>query len=184
VGRTSAWNGHLRGEWQVHRLGGSWPNLEPPAVAIHPTTKIAVSDLDTLDRLLDQVPVHRDTSVNKQRAIGILAPELYAMRAKGYSWGDIAAWLVDHGLTITRVALQGYLRRVRSVDANADSGAARPRPSRARERLASRSPSAAAAVTEPAATPHATPEAPPRTRAIIERRTEPGVRRSEFRRAS
>ena len=109
-------------------------------MAIHPTTKIAVSDLDTLDQLLDEVPVHRDTSVSKQRAIGILAPKLYAMRAKGYSWGDIAAGLVDHGLTITRVALQGYLRRVRSVDANADSGAARPRPSRARERLASRPP--------------------------------------------
>jgi hypothetical protein len=60
-------------------------------VAIHPPTKIAVSDLDTLDQLLDQVPVHRDTSVSKQRAIGILAPKLYAMRAKGYSWGDIAA---------------------------------------------------------------------------------------------
>ena len=98
------------------------------------------------------------------------------MRATGYSWGDIAAWLVDHGLTITRVALQGYLRRVRSVDANADSGAARPRPSRARERLASRPPYAAATLSEPAATP----EAPPRIQEIVERRTEPGVRRSEF----
>ncbi len=149
-------------------------------MAIHPTTKIAVSDLDTLDQLLDQVPVHRDTSVSKQRAIGILAPKLYAMRAKGYSWGDIAAWLVDHGLTITRVALQGYLRRVRSVDANADSGAARPRPSRARERLASRPPSAAATLSKPAATPRATPEAAPRMREVVERRAEPGVRRSEF----
>jgi hypothetical protein len=148
-------------------------------VADPPSTKIAVSDLDMLDQLLDQVPVHRDTSVSKQRAIGILAPKLYAMRAKGYSWGDIASWLVDHGLTVTRGALQGYLRRVRPVDANAGSGAARTRPLRARERLASRSPSAAAVVSEPAATPH-TAEAPPRIREIVERRTEPGVRRSEF----
>ncbi len=149
-------------------------------MAIHPTTKIAVSDLDTLDQLLDQVPVHRDTSVSKQRAIGILAPKLYAMRAKGYSWGDIAAWLVDHGLTVTRVALQGYLRRVRSVDANAAPAASRTRPPRARERVASRSSSAAAAVLEPAATPHPTPEAAPRMREIVERRAEPGARRSEF----
>ena len=148
-------------------------------MAIHPPTKIAVPDLDTLDQLLDQVPVHRDTSVSKQRAIGILAPKLYAMRAKGYSWGDIAAWLVDHGLTVTRVALQGYLRRVRSVDANAGPGADSPRPPRTRERPARRSPSAAAVVSEPPATAH-TAEAPPRIREIVERRTEPGVRRSEF----
>jgi hypothetical protein len=51
-------------------------------VAIHPTTKIAVSDLDTLDQLLDQVPVHRDASVSKRRAIGIPAPKLYAMRVR------------------------------------------------------------------------------------------------------
>jgi hypothetical protein len=71
-------------------------------VAAHPTTQIAASDLDMLGHLLDQVPVHRDTSVSKQRAIRILAPKLYAMRAKGYSWGDIAAWLMDHGLTAAR----------------------------------------------------------------------------------
>jgi hypothetical protein len=149
-------------------------------VADHPSTKIAVSDLDTIDQLLDQVPAHRDTSVSKQRAIGILAPKLYAMRAKGYSWGDIAAWLVDHGLTVTRVALQGYLRRLRVRDTNAGTGSVPTRPPRARERSAYRSVSAAAAVSEPAATPHPTPEAAPRMREIVERRAEPGARRSEF----
>jgi hypothetical protein len=102
------------------------------------------------------------------------------MRAKGYSWGDIATWLVDHGLTITRVALQGYLRRLRSVDANAGAGDVRTRPPGARERLANRSTSDAASVPEPAATPHATPEAAPGIRAIVGRRAEPGARRSEF----
>jgi hypothetical protein len=151
-------------------------------VADPTSTKIAVSDLDTIDQLLDQVPAHRNTSVSKQRAIGILAPKLYAMRAKGYSWGDIAAWRAHHGLTITRVALQRYLRRARPVDANAGSDAARARETApcARERLANLSASAAVAVSEPAAPPRAAPEAPPRIPDIGERRTEPGVRRSEF----
>jgi hypothetical protein len=81
---------------------------------------------------------------------------------------------------VTRVTLQGYLRRVRVQDTKAGSGAAGPRPTRARERLASRPASAAAAVLEEATTPHPTAEAAPRMREIIERRAEPGARRSEF----
>jgi hypothetical protein len=53
-------------------------------------TKIAVSDVDKLEQLLDQVPAHRDTAISKRQAIGRLTPKLRAMLAKGYSWGAIA----------------------------------------------------------------------------------------------
>lgn len=146
-----------------------------------PSTKIAVSELDNLGHLLDQVPPHHETSVSKQKAIALLAPKLHAMRAKGYSWNGIAAWLMDHGLSVTRGALQGYLRRTGRVDARArSSGGRRPR-QRIPESPASGSPPLASV-------PHvSTPRPPPDTthasqplKDVIERSSEPGARRSQF----
>jgi hypothetical protein len=73
-------------------------------------TKIAVSDLEKLEQLLDQTPAHRDTVISKRQAIGRLAPKLHAMRGKGYSWNAVAQWLSEHGLSVSTGVLNGYLR--------------------------------------------------------------------------
>jgi hypothetical protein len=71
--------------------------------------KIAIEDLATLERLLDEVPVHQETEVSKRRAVRHLAPKLQALRAKGYSWPKVAAWLTKNGLPVGVSLLQGYL---------------------------------------------------------------------------
>jgi len=92
-----------------------------------PPTKIPLSELEELERLLDKTPAYEVTAVSKQRAIERLAPKLYAMRAKGYSWQRIAEWLTAHGLGVTRATLQGYVRRVRGVSPRAGASGAKRR---------------------------------------------------------
>jgi hypothetical protein len=78
-----------------------------------PSTKIALSEIATLEHLIDQAPARSASEVSKRRAIGILAPKLYELRAKGYAWREVAAWLTEHGLAVTAPALQRYLRGVK-----------------------------------------------------------------------
>ena len=78
--------------------------------------KISASELHNIARALDALPPHRDTSVSKQKAIALLAPELHAMRSKGYSWSAIAALLTNNGVPVSAVALQSYLWRARVAD--------------------------------------------------------------------
>jgi hypothetical protein len=148
-----------------------------------PSTKIAMSDLDKIEQLLDQVQAPPDTFVSKQRAIGILAPRLHAMRAKGYSWSAVAAWLMEHGINVSPVALQGYLRRVRMADASEGPEAIRKRRQRAQDSRATRS-SPARAAPLPAVSPLPAKSITPPTAAVagevVVRRNEPGARRSEF----
>ena len=54
----------------------------------------------------------------------MLAPKLYEMRRKGYAWSDVAAWLSEHGLTMSAAALQRHLRSVKDATAR---GSARGR---------------------------------------------------------
>ncbi|HXX67192.1 MAG TPA: hypothetical protein VEK07_08425 [Polyangiaceae bacterium] len=84
-----------------------------------PAAKIALSDLATLETLIDQVPTQRPTEVSKRRAIGILAPKLYELRSKGYAWKQIASWLTEHGVAISVPAMQRYLRGVPAGPAKA-----------------------------------------------------------------
>ncbi len=74
------------------------------------STTIALSQIATLEQALDQAPARNATEVGKGKAIGILAPKLYALRAKGYTWRDVAAWLTDHDVAVTPATLQRYLR--------------------------------------------------------------------------
>ncbi|MGD0680145.1 MAG: hypothetical protein ABSC94_32585 [Polyangiaceae bacterium] len=150
-------------------------------MAVNQSTKIDVSDLANIEHLLDEVPAHRHTAVSKQRAIDILAPKLYAMRAKGYSWKDIAGWLMDHGLAVSPVALGGYLRRVRGAGTHDRSKGGRKRRPRMREDRTARSPAAAAPQT--VSTAHASLDGGAATKPVqgaMDRRNEPGARRSEF----
>ena len=75
--------------------------------------KISASDLENISKKLDAIEAPGDSALSKQKAIAVLAPKLHAMRAKGYTWTAISAWLKDNGLDVTSVALQGYLRRAR-----------------------------------------------------------------------
>jgi hypothetical protein len=73
--------------------------------------KIALSAIARLRERLGQVPTCEAAEVSKQRAIGLLAPELYGMHAKGYTWQAIASMLSDEGILVTSIALQGYVRK-------------------------------------------------------------------------
>jgi hypothetical protein len=95
-----------------------------------PSTKIALSEIATLEHLIDQAPARSASEVSKRRAIGILAPKLYELRAKGYAWRDVAAWLTEHGLAVTVPALQRYLRGVKPPATSGDLG--RPRGARSK----------------------------------------------------
>jgi hypothetical protein len=153
-------------------------------------TKIALSDVETLQQLLDEVPAHRATTVSKQRAIAMLAPRLHAMRAKGYTWRTIAAWLMDHGLSVSQHALERYLAHIRRAEAEGRRTAARKGRSRVLDTAATGVASAArapgaGATTRPTAngTASPAPEASPARPApvtSVERNSESTARRSDF----
>jgi hypothetical protein len=128
-------------------------------------SKIALSAIARLRERLGQVPTCEAAEVSKQRAIGLLAPEFYAMHAKGYTWQAIASMLSDGGIQVTSIALQGYLREATREAAG--------RPKRAPKRSPPLAPAGAPVQSSPAAPPDKTsgakqPEAP--ARGQVERR--------------
>ena len=155
-------------------------------------TKIALSDVETLQQLLDEVPAHRATTVSKQQAIAMLAPRLHAMRAKGYTWRAIAAWLMDHGLSVSQHALERYLGHIRKAEAEGRRSAARKGRSRVLDTAATGVPPPAPApragsTPQPTSTangtaspaPEASPARLPPVTSVVERQSEPTARRSE-----
>jgi hypothetical protein len=82
-------------------------------LADHQHAKISASEVENISKKLDAIEAPSDSTLSKQKAIAVLAHKLHAMRAKGYTWSAISAWLKDNGLDVTSVALQGYLRRAR-----------------------------------------------------------------------
>jgi hypothetical protein len=146
-------------------------------------TKIAVSDVDKLEQLLDQVPAHRDTAISKRQAIGRLTPKLRAMLAKGYSWGAIATWLSEHGLAVSRSVLQGYLRPSSSAAPGTSARARGGRQRRVEEPSAGISASTTPAHPLVVATPpvkREVPAAKPTAKEAVGRPIEHPARRSEF----
>ena len=89
-----------------------------------PFAKIPLSEVAKLEQLIDQEPAREQSAVSKRQAVAMLAPKLYEMRRKGYPWSDVAAWLSDHGLTMSAAALQRHLRSVKEATAR---GSARGR---------------------------------------------------------
>ncbi len=71
-----------------------------------PSAKIPLSEVAKLEQLIDQEPAREQSAVSKRQAVAMLAPKLYEMRRKGYAWSDVAAWLSEHGLTMSAAALQ------------------------------------------------------------------------------
>jgi hypothetical protein len=91
------------------------------------STTIALSQIATLEQALDEAPARNATEVGKGKAIGLLAPKLYALRAKGYTWREVAAWLTDHDMAVTPATLQRYLREGKIAAAKRDKVDAKTR---------------------------------------------------------
>jgi hypothetical protein len=87
----------------------------------------------------------------------MLAPKLYEMRRKGYAWSDVAAWLSEHGLTMSAAALQRHLRSVKDAIGR---GSARGR-GKGPGDVNGNAPRAVAASTPAAADPTVPPKASP-----------------------
>jgi hypothetical protein len=66
-----------------------------------------------LQQSLDRVPPYQATELSKQQTVRTLSPQIFSLRAKGYSWTAVAAMLSERGLPISVAALRTYLRRVR-----------------------------------------------------------------------
>jgi hypothetical protein len=91
------------------------------------STNIALSQIAILEQALDEVPTRNATEVGKAKAIGILAPKIHALRAKGYAWREVAAWLTEHGVAVTVPALQRHLRGAKTIENNRDKAGAKGR---------------------------------------------------------
>ncbi len=143
-------------------------------------TKIGLSQIATLEQLVDKAPTRSASEVSKRRAIAILAPKLYELRSKGYGWRDVAAWLTENGLAVTVPALQRYLRAAKPPAAKGESASARPRSKASWEQKAAPRESPPASVNAPMLSQREAPsvgQRPPETKALS---LEPERRRSEF----
>jgi hypothetical protein len=90
-------------------------------------SKIAVAEIEKLEQLLDETPAQHVTAVSKREAIVRLAPKLFDLQAKGYSWHEVAVWLTEHGLNVSKSVLGDYLRRARANIRRAAAHHSRPR---------------------------------------------------------
>jgi hypothetical protein len=152
-----------------------------------PHTKISLSSVAHLQQLLDEAAARSDTEVSKRRAIVMLAPKLYGLRSRGYSWRAVAEWLTEHGLTVSAPALQGYLRGCQEADASygkATRSKQRPHDHANREAAASRKQTIASPVA-PLSSPHVEPSATTTKPSQVvsspaARRPEPSQARSAF----
>jgi hypothetical protein len=142
--------------------------------------KISVSELHNIARSLEALPPHRDTSVSKQKAIALLAPELHVMRSKGYSWSDIAALLTNNGVPVSAVALQSYLWRARVADETDRPASRRKRRARVAHDSATGLPAVLSASVRVATTSRELPAAPGSDERLIEQPTEELRRHSMF----
>ena len=142
--------------------------------------EISVSELRNIARSLDALPPHRDTSVSKQKAIALLAPELHAMRSKGYAWGDIAALLTNNGVPVSAVALQSYLWRARVADETDRPASRRKRRARVTHDSATALPAVVLTPVRVATTSLEPPVAPACDERLFDRPAEEPRRRSMF----
>jgi len=91
--------------------------------------KFAAETVLQLQQSLDQVPPYQATEWSKQQTIRALAPQIFTLRSKGYSWTAVAAMLSERGVPVSVAALRTYLRRVRE-----EAAEQKPRPQVKRSR--------------------------------------------------
>jgi hypothetical protein len=76
--------------------------------------KVRVADIERLRHTMQRVPEHRTEEVTTAEAVRMLAPEIRAMRSKGYDLSAIAELLSDNGLALTPNTLKTYLGDARA----------------------------------------------------------------------
>jgi hypothetical protein len=85
----------------------------------------AVLNLEQVQRIrqmLQEAPPSTSKEVSRREAIRLLATDIAAMRSKGYSMAQIAAMLVENGLSVSAGVLKGYLRDARGERAARTAG--------------------------------------------------------------
>jgi hypothetical protein len=74
-------------------------------------SKIAISAIHQLQRQLQDAPEYTANEVSMVRAIQLLAPDIRAMKTKGYTMDQIAQMLASSGIPINATTLKSYLSR-------------------------------------------------------------------------
>jgi len=146
--------------------------------------KFAAETVLKLQQSLDEVPPYRANELSKQQTVRALAPQILALRSKGYSWTAVAAMLSERGLPVSVAALRTYLRRVREEAAEEKPRAQtkRSRDVRADAPAAERLPSIAPSPSQRSESPPAkrpVPPATPQTSAVATPRASPSSPRPE-----
>jgi hypothetical protein len=73
--------------------------------------KIAISAIQKLQKQLQDAPEYAAKEVSMVRAIQLLAPDIHAMKAKGYTMSQVAQMLTSQGIPIAGTTLKSYLSR-------------------------------------------------------------------------
>jgi hypothetical protein len=76
---------------------------------------IRVSDIERLQRTMENVPEQRVEEVTTMQAIRMLSSQIHAMQAKGYGLSAIAELLSDNGVVVTTKTLKTYLGEARAA---------------------------------------------------------------------
>jgi hypothetical protein len=76
---------------------------------------IRVSDIERLQRTMENVPEQPVEEVTTMQAIRMLSSQIRAMQAKGYGLSAIAELLSDNGVVVTAKTLKTYLGEARAA---------------------------------------------------------------------
>jgi hypothetical protein len=93
--------------------------------------KITLKALEVIAEKLRSLPELKpeQKEVGKQEAVAILKGEIVALRARGYSYEQIAEYLKGDGLDIGGAALKSYMTRANASDKASMKAPAKSRPS-------------------------------------------------------
>jgi selenophosphate synthase len=73
--------------------------------------KIAMSAIHQLQKRLQDAPEYTANEVSMIRAIQLLAPDIRAMKTRGYTMNQVAQMLTSSGIPIAATTLKSYLNR-------------------------------------------------------------------------
>jgi hypothetical protein len=76
---------------------------------------IRVSDIERLQRTMENVPEQPVEEVTTMQAIRMLSSQIHAMQAKGYGLSAVAELLSDNGVVVTAKTLKTYLGEARAA---------------------------------------------------------------------
>ncbi len=73
--------------------------------------RIAITAIHQLQRQLQDAPEYTANEVSMVRAIQLLAPDIRAMKTRGYTMDQVAKMLTSSGVPIAATTLKSYLNR-------------------------------------------------------------------------